>query len=386
MAEHIRKIKILTIVHSTSLYGANKSLFNLMEGTLNNIEWIAVGMKVGGENVVKAELERIGVESHFVPFRLDVYPNTGKRRNVISSIRVVVQNFFIAIRLALFVKRKQINFIHSNSSAICLGAYLSFFSGIPHIWHFREFLDKDYNLRYNWGLGYLRFWANKASRICCISNSIKRECVEKRGIKAPSVVIFNGVIDLNDIEILSPKQIHGECIFVIVGLIAPAKNQLEAIKALEILRQRGFSVRLRIVGRAVGNYTEELQHYMNKRNLSNHVEFLGHVNNPKSIFKSSHITLVCSRNEGMGRVTIESMAFGTPVIGYDSAGTSELIENRKNGLLYIGNEKNLADEIEKLMNNESLYNLIRNNGVDTVKNCYTIQSFGNNFLQDILKI
>jgi len=47
--------------------------------------------------------------------------------------------------------------------------------------------------------------------------------------------------------------------------------------------------------------------------------------------------------EAMGRVTAEAMACYRPVIGYDSGGTSELIDHGRTGLLYRGGEDALAD-------------------------------------------
>lgn len=45
----------------------------------------------------------------------------------------------------------------------------------------------------------------------------------------------------------------------------------------------------------------------------------------------------------MGRVTAEAMSCGRPVIGFDAAGTSELISHGRTGLLYRDGEAGLAD-------------------------------------------
>ena len=51
---------------------------------------------------------------------------------------------------------------------------------------------------------------------------------------------------------------------------------------------------------------------------------------------------MCSQNEAMGRVTVEAMSACRPVIGYDSGGTSELIDPEQTGLLYRGDFNTLA--------------------------------------------
>lgn len=63
-----------------------------------------------------------------------------------------------------------------------------------------------------------------------------------------------------------------------------------------------------------------------------------------------HAALVCSSSEAFGRVTLESMLSGLPVIGADTAGTGELIINGMNGLLYKNKDENdLALKIHMLL-------------------------------------
>lgn len=62
--------------------------------------------------------------------------------------------------------------------------------------------------------------------------------------------------------------------------------------------------------------------------------------------EKTDIALMCSRNEALGRVTIESMLGECFVIGAKSGGTCELIKDGKTGSLYeSGNSKQLAYNI-----------------------------------------
>jgi glycosyltransferase involved in cell wall biosynthesis len=55
---------------------------------------------------------------------------------------------------------------------------------------------------------------------------------------------------------------------------------------------------------------------------------------------------MCSKNEALGRVTIEAMSRGTPVIGFDNAGTSEIIKHAYNGFLYKEGASELSENNE----------------------------------------
>ena len=64
----------------------------------------------------------------------------------------------------------------------------------------------------------------------------------------------------------------------------------------------------------------------------------------------------------MGRVTAEAMASARPVIGYDSDGTTELIDDGHNGLLYDGSTKDLAASMNRFVNNPNLARSFGQNG------------------------
>ena len=55
--------------------------------------------------------------------------------------------------------------------------------------------------------------------------------------------------------------------------------------------------------------------------------------------------LMCSEFEGLGRVTIEAMFYGCPVIARRSGGTLEIITDRRNGFFF-----DTVEECSGLMN------------------------------------
>ncbi|KAL3633015.1 hypothetical protein CASFOL_025999 [Castilleja foliolosa] len=66
--------------------------------------------------------------------------------------------------------------------------------------------------------------------------------------------------------------------------------------------------------------------------------------------------LIKGLGETFGRVTIEAMAFGLPVLGTDSGGTKEIVEHGVTGLLHpLGRPgaRNLAKNLELLLQNAS---------------------------------
>lgn len=76
------------------------------------------------------------------------------------------------------------------------------------------------------------------------------------------------------------------------------------------------------------------------------------------------INLVCSRSEGLGRITIESMLAGCLTISAAAGATCEIIKDKDNGLLYqCGNFKVLANKIEWAINHKGILKRLQNKGV-----------------------
>jgi glycosyltransferase involved in cell wall biosynthesis len=91
---------------------------------------------------------------------------------------------------------------------------------------------------------------------------------------------------------------------------------------------------------------------------------------------SSDIVLVCSRSEAFGRVTIEGMFSGRPVIGARSAATAELIKDGVNGLLYDpGNPGDLAEKIKRLQECPGLGERLGHEARAWVRRYFTIDRY-----------
>jgi glycosyltransferase involved in cell wall biosynthesis len=107
---------------------------------------------------------------------------------------------------------------------------------------------------------------------------------------------------------------------------------------------------LRIICDGNQDYLDSLKSLATERGLTENVEFLGYISNPKEVMAQSDLFLMCSRNEAFGRVTVEAMSVGCPVVGANSGGTKEIISSNDCGRLYEpGNTKQLADEVISLL-------------------------------------
>lgn len=145
---------------------------------------------------------------------------------------------------------------------------------------------------------------------------------------------------------------------VIAGSIIRWKGHLDAIRAIAPLVQKGINLSLWICGPAKDpDYLEELKQESAGSGLDGRVCFTGYLNQISGLLTFADLSLVCSSFEPFGRVTLESMLCGTPVIGADSGGTAELIRHGETGWLYPPGDSNaMSRQIEEIVTDRKALN------------------------------
>ena len=366
----LKKPTILFVSHSADRYGAEKSLLDLVLGiNRDRYDVIVLVPKRGPLTDI--------LSAHSVKYIVSFYTKWIDNNLVLAKtlIRTVI-NVVALIRLLMIIKSYSIGVIYTNTIVIPIGALLSRFLGIPHIWHIREFVHEDRGARFNYGTTRSMKLIKKSSeRVICNSKAI----CKKMGQYIPAgklAVVYNGLLESNKtvLELPVRKAPHqrDKSILCTAGVIAPHKGQKDAIIALSLLRRRGVNARLRILGLGHWLHIRGLKRLANELGVSEQIKWCGYLPNALDIFRSSDVLLVCSRFEPFGRVAVEAMSVGTPVIGTNGGGLVEIIDDGYNGLLYpAGNYEMLTDQIMRLLAELNLYESISRNAILSVYERYT---------------
>ncbi len=337
--------RVAFITHYTELYGANLSLLNLIEG-LGRYGVRAHVICPDRGDLLDA-LDRRGVPAAVLPFEWWV----SARRTAEGAAQRLVRNVRNLRPIAAQVKRWNTDLVYSNSSVFAIGALAAAELGLPHVWHLREFGNRDYDLWPDFGPTLSRLAFRTADATIFVSNALRRAFL-RRGRLDRSHVIYNGVaseatFDERRAAADALRDRRQPFTFVLVGRFRESKGQAVAIRAFAAVAERSADVRLLLVGGAGGtgdqDYFDRCRALVDELGVSDRVAFWGYVPDPERAFLAADCALMCSRNEAMGRVTAEAMCVCRPVIGYDSGGTSELIAPERTGLLYRGGPGDLAE-------------------------------------------
>lgn len=350
-------MKILVVTHETTLSGANKSLLNLIKKLHTQIEFYVLVNRETGELI--EQLKELGIPVLFHRYYWWYAQSRTNRLKQIARYTKDFANYYLNLRIDRnfleTISIQQFDIIYTNTSVVDIGARISRNLGIPHVWHIREFGKEDFGfLRLRHQKDYTNEFKNAALCIA-ISEAVGkkyRDIVDKDKVR----VIYNGLEPQNFLA--QVRKLHKKDCYSIgmVGQVSEAKGQAIAIRACSELIKEGFNLKLYLAG--------EVDYAYLKREAPNYkqyewLEVAGQIKNVNEFRDILDIELICSRAEGFGRVTLEAMLHGIPVIGSDAGGTSELICNEKTGLLFeSGNVQQLKIAICKLIESEDLYNNI----------------------------
>jgi glycosyltransferase involved in cell wall biosynthesis len=154
-------------------------------------------------------------------------------------------------------------------------------------------------------------------------------------------------------------------VLVVVAQLTPWKGQDDAIRALAELRRRGRDVTLLLTGSVIFSgggtnfdnvaYARGLHQLADELGVSDRVRFLGERADVPAVLDAADIALLPSWREAYGRIAVEAMAMGLPVVATDIGGPPELVREGVDGLLLRPREPVLwAQRIEPLVDDAEL--------------------------------
>jgi glycosyltransferase involved in cell wall biosynthesis len=364
MNEHYRfspqtPINILFVTHMAELQGAERSLLDLVLGLRSTrASWPLVRPLVLAprHGPFTELLARERVDFRVIPYKSWLNQS---RWPLQISYRLLVNALMYPLIEAGF-RHMPPDLVYSNSLYTPIGALLARRLALPHIWHVREFVHEDMRAGYAFGTRpSMRFIAASSRIIICNSLAVERKMARYID-SAKLLTIYNGVLEDGRRRAYQPRcrGLVGRqsLTLCIVGTISEHKGQQDALRACAVLRSRGVPAVLRIVGKGLPAAMQAMQRLAGDLGIRDVVRWEGFSDRVEQVFATSDIALVCSRHEGFGRVAIEAMATGCPVIGTAAGGLTEVIIAEETGLLYRpGNIADLVAQIERLIDDPALY-------------------------------
>lgn len=320
-------LKVMFYSHSGEVSGAEISLLLTIEH-LHGVKALLVAPE--GELLQRARNKGLAVR----PIRSH---RARMSRNILVLLRGLIGTWTAGRELRRIIRGESPQIVHANSIRAGLIAWTAVWGlNTRLLWHVRDNLSHGMV-----GMVIRRIASIRVDGVFAISSAILNDFASFSKLRRKSMVLYNGV-DVSQNAGVSIRDEFGVSadtfVIAVVGQIAPWKRQYDAIQAFQVLQESIPRSELWIVG--TPKFREENQSYeaqlrsaVSQAGLDNKVRFLGFRNDMMNVMTSIDVLLIPSDCEPFGRVIIEAMLAGKPVVGTNSGGIPEIVLNGHTGYL-----------------------------------------------------
>lgn len=337
--------------------GAEKSLLVLIR-QLDRSAFVPFFV-LPSESEFAEAVRKEGAEVFFCPFP----PFKSFRWDLVSrSLRLLHQ----------IVSRLAPHLLHGNSPRT------NFYAGwigkqrrIPVVWHAR-------NLIYGKMLDVEKIFSFVPERIICNSEAIRSRFRGVNGFEKKVTTVYSGVDlsefrpDLDGKPFRLEFHLNEAPVVALVARLGMGKGHETFLQAAKKVSRKIPKVYFLIVGQAEDGEDQQREAFLRKLvaelHLDSQVIFTGYRKDMPSVMAAIDLLVVATEAEPFGRVILEAMAAGKPVVGTGTGGTPELIEAERTGLLVPPDHPQaMADAILRLLKNPEVSHQMGQSGIRRVQ-------------------
>lgn len=352
----IQQISILFVIDGLEFGGGERTFLQLIKGLPRKQYNVHVATSPRG--AFSGVLTKKGVE--LIPLNLE-------KRASLRTLR----------RLIEIIENKNIVIIHSQGGRADYFARIAGrIANVPIIISSIAMLVEGYDVNILRKSLYVladRFTERWVNKFIVLSDALRQALIEIHKIPPEKIVkIYNGI----ELEEYNPglKKVRSKKLEVRrkLGL----KNDVLVIGAIgRLVWQKGFEYLIQAIPKVIevfpetrflivgeGPLKDKLKVKSKKLKVEDKVIFTGFRSDIKEILDSIDVLVMPSLLEGLPMVLLEAMAMAKPIVATDIDGISEVLVDRKTGLLVPPkNPQALAEAILKVLNNKIMSNLLGQN-------------------------
>lgn len=357
-------IKVLHIHTLPVISGSGINTFLSMQGMDRNLYEVELACAPGGR---------------LIPLVQENHMNVRSFKNMVQPLHPLKDTLTL-LDLTAFFKRNFYHVVHThNSKAGFLGRLAAKLAGVPvivHTVHGFAFHDKEPLWRQVLFRNLERLGAHWCDKMIFISQPLIEWALKDHIVGEEKIAKIYSGIQLDQfcpVKSEEKNKIRNKWnlkqkdhVIGIVSKLWEGKGHGVLIEAFKLLKEKITDAKLVIVGE--GHLYDELFRMVDTNGLRESVLFTGFQMDVSEIIATFDVAVLPSFFEGMGRVILEAMAMERPVVASRVGGIPDLIEQDVNGLLVRpGDVKELADALEKLLNDKRLARKMGREGRKRIK-------------------
>lgn len=382
-------MKILYVLNSTNVYGGStKSFLRYLEELLKNHTDIQA-IICAPSNLPEKSTYHLKVKTYRIPIIFNIYPASKTIKDKFLFLPKLLYKAFVnhsSYRsIYKIAKKEKVDIIHTNVGVVNSGYLAARKLGIPHVYHLREYQTSDFGMKIIPSFKtFINCLISKNNYNICITYGIQKHFkLNERN----SMVIYNGVKHLS----YNPAAVEKENFFLFVGRLEESKGIRDVINVFCSFAEKNYDYNLLIAGDTNNHaYKRELKDIVLSMGLNDRIHFLGNRKDIDNLMQKAAAIIVASSKEAFGLISAEAAFNKCLIIGKNTGGTAEQIEN---GIKLFGKESGI-----KYQTNDELLQIFiaisqgadYGNVIDTAYRCatalYSIETCSENIYKFYLSI
>ena len=374
----MEKIKVLHIITRFDKGGSAQNTFLTLLGLKKQnfnpclIAGLSLESEMKNEEMKSKEIDIKRLESEDIDFIQ--CPALVRKINIIKDFKA----FFDIWKL---IKKNKPLIVHTHSSkAGLLGRLAAKFAGIPiivHTPHGHVFFGYFGPLKTKIFIILEKLASRITDKIVALTNREKEDHLRLRIANDDKFIIIHSGIDLKKFKELSFNEKQNlkrdlgipENILIIgtAGRLEPVKGPEFLIEAAKYIISKYPNTHFLFSGD--GHLKQNLEERASELGIEKNIIFLNWRDDVAKIISIYDVFVLPSLNEGMGRVLVEAMALGKPIVASNIGGIPDLVSHGKNGFLVPPKDpRELANCIQILIEDEEKRAKMGKAGKEIVEN------------------
>lgn len=358
MEQSVKK-KILYLITKSNFGGAQRYVYDL--ATRLPKESFEVKVACGGEGVLTERLSTASIPTLIIP-------------NLIRNVNLF-QDILVFRHILAILRRERPDIIHLNSSKIGgLGALAGRLVGVKkiiftaHGWAWHESRSP-----FSRAIIKILHWVTVllCHEVITVAEKDRAEMADMPWTKNKLITIHNGIGAIDFLE----KATARDFLITKNPALATYKNSLWIGAIGELHKNKGYEYLLEAFGNLArtdlartvlardvplviigeGEERPHLEKTAIEKALTEKIFFLGQIHDASKYLKALDIFALTSIKEGLPYVLLEAGLAGLPVVASDVGGISEIVEDKKTGILTKPRDVTaVADSLSLLLGNAHL--------------------------------
>lgn len=338
------RLRVVYLGHSAALSGAELGLVELVRA-LGEVDPVVLLAERGP---LVSRLESHGIPVELLPLDDSVRLVRRDDLHSVSSLAAGAGTMRYAVQLARRLRAIDADLVDANTlKSFCYGLVASRLARVPLVWHVHDRIADDY-LPHR-AVRLLRRAARHGADGVIANSEETLRSLDDLGVPAE---VVHEPVDVAPFRPAAPRDGTRPFTAVMVGRIAPWKGQDVFLRAFARAFPHGPELAVVVGSPLFGEhaYHRSLTRLISRLGLNGRAELAGFSTDVSGDLARADLLVHASViPEPFGRVVVEGMAAGLPVIAAGAGGPCEIVHDGVDGLLYPpGSVPDLADALARV--------------------------------------